>query len=163
MDKICTLYSNAVSVCPGNEELMSHLFMSYVRVNDYKQQQTAALQLYKFRPKNPYYFWAVMSVVLQALQGPEAKEKGSLLLALAQRMVDKLIKEEKLDAEQEVELYLSILKHQGKFEDALAFLDSDLCQKLFPGAPITIKIELFKSLKRWKDLVELLEGLLLEK
>ena len=50
---------------PKNEELQSHLFMSYVRVSDYSGQLRAALQLYKCFPKNPYYFWAVMSYVLQ--------------------------------------------------------------------------------------------------
>lgn len=156
------MYSNAVSVCPGNEELMSHLFMSYVRINDYKQQQTAAMQLYKFRPKNPYYFWAVMSVVLHALRGPESndKEKSKVLLALAQRMVDKLIKEDKLEAEQEVELYLSILKYQEKCVDALEFFDGELCQRLFPGVPVTYKIEMFRNLKRWPELYELLKKLL---
>lgn len=138
--------------------------MAYVRVNDYKQQQAVALQLYKFRPKNPYYFWAVMSIVLQALHGPEAKdrEKSKLLLALAQRMIDKLIKEDKLDAEQEVELYLNILKYQGKHEEALAFFDSDICRRLYPGAPITIKIDLLKLLNRWTELLELLQKLLLD-
>lgn len=164
VDKICSLYSNAVSVCPGNEELMSHLFMSYVRINDYKQQQTAAMQLYKFRPKNPYYFWAVMSIVLQAQRGPDAtnKEKSKVLLALAQRMVDKLIQSDKLEAEQEVELYLSIMKYQEKFEEALEFYDGPLCKRLYPGAPITIKIDLLRNLKRFGDLLELLKKFLLE-
>lgn len=141
---------------------MSHLFMAYVRVNDYKQQQAVALQLYKFRPKNPYYFWAVMSIVLQALHGPEAnnKDKAKLLLALAQRMIDKLIQEDKLDAEQEVELYLNILKYQNKYEEALVFFDGDLCQRLYPGAPVTIKIDLLKLLKRWAELLVLLQKLL---
>lgn len=162
VEQICTLYSNAVSVCPGNEELMSHLFMAYVRVNDYKQQQAVALQLYKFRPKNPYYFWAVMSIVLQALHGPDAKNKSKvqLLLALAQRMIDKLIQEDKLDAEQEVELYLNILKYQEKYEEALKFFDSDICKRLYPGAPVTIKIDLLKLLKRWTELFTLLQQLI---
>lgn len=59
------LYENAVKSEPANEELHSHLFMSYVRVGDYRSQQRAAMALYKFAPKNPYYFWAVMSIVLQ--------------------------------------------------------------------------------------------------
>ena len=164
LQKICTLYSNAVSVCPGNEELLSHLFMAYIRVNDYKQQQAVALQLYKFKNKNPYYFWAVMSIVLQASHGPEAgdKDKAKLLLALAQRMIDKLIREDKLGAEQEVELYLNILKYQEKYEEALVFFKSDICKGLYPGAPITIKIGLLKLLKKWSELVELLQILLLD-
>ena len=65
VDKIVELYQNAVKQNPGNEELMAHLFISHVRVEDFKTQQSVALQLYKFQPKNAYYFWAVMSVVLQ--------------------------------------------------------------------------------------------------
>lgn len=65
MDKICKVYTNAVKSQPGNEDLLTQLFMSHVRVNDYKSQQTVALQLYKAKPKNPYYFWAVWSIVLQ--------------------------------------------------------------------------------------------------
>lgn len=50
---------------PTNEELFSHLFMAYVRLGDYKKQQTVAMNLYKLKSKNPYYFWAVMSLYMQ--------------------------------------------------------------------------------------------------
>lgn len=65
MHKVCKLYEIAIKAEPQNEELHTHLFMSYVRVGDYRAQQRAAMALYKFVPKNPYYFWAVMSIVLQ--------------------------------------------------------------------------------------------------
>lgn len=65
MERICNVYKNAAKKQPCNEDLLSQLYMAYVRVNDYKSQQTVALQLYKAIPKNPYYYWAVMSVVLQ--------------------------------------------------------------------------------------------------
>lgn len=65
VDKICTLYSNAAKKSPGCEDILSHLFISYVRVNDFAAQQLVAMQLYKLKPKNPYYFWAVMSVYLK--------------------------------------------------------------------------------------------------
>lgn len=63
--KVCALYEAAVKAEPLSEELHSHLFMAYVRIGDYRAQQRAAMALYKFAPKNPYYFWAVMSIVLQ--------------------------------------------------------------------------------------------------
>lgn len=164
MDKICTIYSNAAKKQPGNEELLTQLFMAHVRVNDYKSQQTVALQLYKAKPKNPYYFWAVMSVVLQALRGPESKnkEKAKVLLSLAQRMIDKIIKDDKIEAEQEVHLYLNILEYQEKYEDVLEFLQSKVCTEKFPGVPISIKIEIFKKLKKWNDLLLLATELLEE-
>lgn len=54
-------------MAPGNEEILSQLFMAYVRVKDFQSQQVVALQLYKLKPKNPYYFWAVMSIVLKVI------------------------------------------------------------------------------------------------
>lgn len=65
MHKVCKLYEEAVKIEPANEELHSHLFMSHVRVGNHRAQQLSAMALYKFAPKNPYYFWAVMSIVLQ--------------------------------------------------------------------------------------------------
>ena len=41
--------------------------MSYVRVGEYKKQQLSAMALYKQKPKNPYYFWAVISLVMQVI------------------------------------------------------------------------------------------------
>lgn len=91
---------------PVNEELHTHLFMSYVRVFDFKSQQQSAMTLYKLKPKNPYYCWAVMSIVLQATRGEGANDskKRLLLLSLAERMMDKLISDNKLEAEQEVRI-----------------------------------------------------------
>jgi tetratricopeptide (TPR) repeat protein len=77
LDKISMVYANAVKKCPGNEDFLTHLFMSYVRINDFKTQQTIALQLFKAKPKNPYYIWAVMSVVLQVR--PDIKKTISFL------------------------------------------------------------------------------------
>ena len=65
-EKICAMYENAVQKEPSNEEWLSHLFMSYVRLGNYKRQQQIAMALYKAKPKPPYYFWAVMSIILQA-------------------------------------------------------------------------------------------------
>lgn len=62
---ICEIYDKAVSIDPNSEELLSHLFMAYVRISDYQKQKQTALALYKLHPKNPYYFWAVMSIVMQ--------------------------------------------------------------------------------------------------
>lgn len=69
VEKICKLYEAAVKLDPTNEELHTHLFMSYVRISDFKAQQQSAMALYKQKPKNPYYCWNVMSIVLQATRG----------------------------------------------------------------------------------------------
>uniref|UniRef100_A0AAG5CYU9 Phagocyte signaling-impaired protein n=1 Tax=Anopheles atroparvus TaxID=41427 RepID=A0AAG5CYU9_ANOAO len=164
LDKICTLFSNAVRQVPGSEDLLSQLFIAYMRVDDFKAQQSVALQLYKLRPRNSYYFWAVMSVVLQALRGPDAdnQQRVQLLLALAQRMVDKFIAENKLEGAQEAQLYLQILQEQHKYGEAYEFLHGALCQKLYPGAPVYGKIDLLKKLNKWGELNRLLKELLLQ-
>ncbi|EDW59652.1 phagocyte signaling-impaired protein [Drosophila virilis] len=162
LDKIVELYQHAVKLNPGNEELLAHLFVSHVRVEDYKAQQAVALQLYKAQPKNAYYFWSVISVVFQGIRGPESciPEKRKLYLALAQRMVDKHIKEGKLETEQEAFLYLHILKLQNKYQEAWDFLTGELCAKLYPGAPVSMKFELLKELGNWLELNKLLQQLL---
>lgn len=162
VDKICQMYQTAIELAPGNEEIVSHLFMSHVRVNNFKAQQNVALQLYKINPKNPYYFWAVMSVVLQALRGPDRLDplRKNILLALAQRMIDKMITEDKLDAEQEVQLYLSILQYQEKHAEALEFLEGPVGTKLYPGAPLSLKLDLLKHLKKWTEVNELVKNFL---
>ncbi|XP_055546311.1 phagocyte signaling-impaired protein isoform X2 [Wyeomyia smithii] len=164
LNKICQLFANASKQHPGNEELLSQLFIAHMRVNDFKAQQTVALQLYKLKPRNPFYFWAVMSVVLQAVRGPDSKDpqKSKLLLVLAQRMVDKLNAENKLEASQEVQLYLQILQHQEKHQEMLDFLEGSVCQKLYPGAPHSIKIDLLKKLDKWADLNKMMKQMLLE-
>ena len=67
VQKIPEIYEAAVKEKPKNDELLSHLFMSYVRTEDYKKQQQTALKLYKAVPSNPYFSWAVMSIVMQVL------------------------------------------------------------------------------------------------
>lgn len=147
---------------PTNEEVMSHLFMSYVQMDNFKGQQAVGMQLYKLNPKSPYYFWSVMSIILQALRGPDSADEGKrkLLFTLAQRMLDKFIADKKMDAEQEVQLYLSILQHQGKFEEALDFLQGPIGTKLYSGAPVCVKLDLLKSLKQWKEFNKIIQGLL---
>ena len=64
VEKIPEIYEAAVKKKPKNDELLSHLFMAYVRTEDYKKQQQTALALHKVIPSNPYYSWAVMSIVM---------------------------------------------------------------------------------------------------
>lgn len=156
-DKISEVYEAAVKVDPSNEELLTHLFMSYVRLGDYKKQQQTALALYKLKPKNPYYFWAVMSIVMQAIHVDEKLAKG-VTLPLAERMVLKLIKEGKMEAEQEVQLYLMILELQGKSEEMLNVLSGPLASHLSSvsqhKAALLLKLERFsEAANAYKELI----------
>ncbi|XP_045770596.1 phagocyte signaling-impaired protein [Maniola jurtina] len=159
--KVCELYEAAVKAEPTSEELHSHLFMSYVRVGDYRSQQRSAMALYKIAPKNPYYFWVVMSIVLQAKTAEDATKKG-ILLALAQRMVDNFISDNKMEAEQEARLYIMILELQEKWEDILNFIEGPLYPQLVPGSTAQACIPYLKKLGQWKRLNLLCKDLLWE-
>ena len=45
VEKILEVYEAAVRKKPRNDELVSHLFMAYVRTEDYKKQQQTILLL----------------------------------------------------------------------------------------------------------------------
>ncbi|XP_015610022.1 N-alpha-acetyltransferase 25, NatB auxiliary subunit isoform X2 [Cephus cinctus] len=147
-DKISEVYEAAAKIDPTNEELLTHLFMSYVRLGDFKKQQQTALALYKLKLKNPYYFWAVMSIVMQALKADEKLAKG-IILPLAERMVLKLVNEGKMEAEQELQLYLMILELQGKDEEILNVLSGPLASRL--SAVPQRKASLLLQLQRYPE------------
>lgn len=158
------IYQNAVEKDGSSEELLTQLFMSYARINEFSQQQRVALQLFKLKQKNPYYCWAVMSCLLKAIRSNDKDDvsKRKLSLELAQRMMEKLISDNKLDAEQEAQLYLMILDQQGKYAEQLDFLNNATGKKIYPGAPTELRIRLMKSLKQWPELNQFLKGLLKE-
>ncbi|XP_058795847.1 N-alpha-acetyltransferase 25, NatB auxiliary subunit isoform X2 [Phymastichus coffea] len=156
-DKISEVYEAASKADPNNEELLSHLFMSYVRLGDFKKQQHTALALYKLVPKNPYYFWAVMSIVMQAHQA-EDKQAKNVILSLAERMVEKIVKDGKMEVEQEIQLYLMILELQGKVEEMLEVLLGPLASRLSNvqqrKAKLLLKMKCFdKAAKAYEDLI----------
>ncbi|XP_035725725.1 N-alpha-acetyltransferase 25, NatB auxiliary subunit-like isoform X1 [Vespa mandarinia] len=147
-NKVSEVYEAAAKADPNNEELLTHLFMSYVRLGDYKKQQQTAFALYKLKPKNPYYFWAVMSIVMQAVRA-DKKLANEVILPLAERMVLKFVKQGKIEAEQEVQLYLMILELQGKSEKMLEVLSGPLASHLSSvpqrKAALLMKLEQFSE------------------
>ena len=111
--------------------------------------------LYKVKPKNPYYFWAVMSIVLQATTGGvDEKLAMNMLLPLAEKMIAKMAKEKKMEQEQETHLYLMVLELQKKFSDALEVLNGPIGQQLQNKTSYwelfnTKKIDYLKKLEKW--------------
>lgn len=162
--KICVIYQNAVEKDGNSAELLTQLFMSYARVNEFASQQRVAMQLFKLKQNNPYYCWAVMSCLLKAIRGSDKIDaaKRKLSLELAQRMMEKLINDNKLEAEQEVQLYLMILDQQEKYGEQLEFLDSPTGSRIYPGAPVEMRIKLMRNLKQWPELNSLLKRQLKE-
>ncbi|XP_060069470.1 N-alpha-acetyltransferase 25, NatB auxiliary subunit-like [Ylistrum balloti] len=163
LDLIADLYENAHKHRPDNEDILSSLFMAYVRLGDYKKQQQTAMTLHRLQPqKNPYYFWAVMSIVMQGHQD-EKLAKG-MFLPLAERMTKKYIDEEKITAEAEVQIYLIILELLQKWEEALKVVEGPL------GAKLTSEFnfrenktaDLYAKLERWPQVNREYKALLKE-
>lgn len=164
VEKVHQLYEAAIKQDPNNEELHTHLFISYVRIGDFKSQQLAAMTLYKLRPRVPYYCWVIMSIVLQATRGPDSKDpsKRSVLVALAERMITKLQSEGNLDAEQEIQLYILILQLQGKHEEILNVLETKLEEKHVHLNNLANKLPHLKQLNRWEEINILCKKLLVD-
>lgn len=156
-------YERATQKEPQNEELLSHLFMGYVRVGRPREQRHTALALHRLRHKNPYYFWAVMSLVLEAAQPATVPAERSTLLLLAQRMVDKFVKEKRLEAEAEVQLYLMVLEMQEKYQEALDVLHGPLgdCLISYLDFVPQRKVELLSKLGQWAQVNSVCKTLLL--
>lgn len=159
--KIVEMYEKAIAKDPINEELYSHLFMSYVRVGDYVKQQRTAQNLYKLKPINPYYFWSVVSSYLQAVDASTPPETRSLLLKLSEKKVEKLISEGKIEQEAEVELYLMILEAQEKYEHMIRVMEGPL-GKFIRNVPFLThrKAQLHQKLRQNEAAFHLLQSLL---
>ena len=121
-DLITTLYENALKKDSTNEKLFAHLFMSYVRMNDYKKQQITALNLYKVHQKNPYYFWAIMSIYMQAMSADDETMANKIILPLAEKMCEKFYKENRFESDSEYDLYLMVLEAQKKYSRMITIM-----------------------------------------
>ncbi|CAN9504593.1 unnamed protein product [Ophioblennius macclurei] len=160
---VTKLYEAAVKKVPLSEEYHSHLFMAYARVGEYKKMQQAGMALYKIVPKNPYYFWSVMSLVMQAISAQDEQLSRTMFLPLAERMVEKMVKEEKMEAEAEVQLYFMILERLGKCEEALEVIRGPLGEKLTSELQSRENkcMKLYQRLQRWPECNALAHRLLL--
>lgn len=66
-EKIVILYEEINRQNPNDEQCLTHLFMAYVRLRDFKMQQKIAMRLYKDFQNRNYYLWAIMSIFMQVL------------------------------------------------------------------------------------------------
>ncbi|KAJ3308763.1 N-alpha-acetyltransferase 25, NatB auxiliary subunit [Boothiomyces sp. JEL0838] len=122
-DDIIDLYSNAYELSP-NEEWANHWFMGLARKGDYKILQQAAVKINKEFKSDKYYFWVVVSIYLQSMEKKSSNPK--LQLTLAERMMDKALKEFKEFNYEAAQLFLDILKDQGKYQAALDLVQGPL-------------------------------------
>ncbi|KAM4809936.1 N-alpha-acetyltransferase 25, NatB auxiliary subunit [Rhinophrynus dorsalis] len=161
---VTKLYEAAVRKVPSSEEYHSHLFMAYARVGEYKKMQQAGMALYKIVPKNPYYFWSVMSLIMQSISAQDENLSKTMFLPLAERMVEKMVKEDKIEAEAEVELYYMILERLGKHKEALEVIRGKLGEKLSSELQSRENkcMAMYKKLNRWPECNALSRRLLLQ-
>lgn len=127
--KIVDIYEAASKRKPNDPEIMAHLFIAYVRVFNFKRQKEIALQMYKSFPKKKrlYSFWAIMSLVMQAKESENASER-TICLSIAEKMCEKMIDDER--TQEEIELYLLILRRQGKSEEEYKFLTGPIFKRI---------------------------------
>ncbi|XP_031193568.1 N-alpha-acetyltransferase 25, NatB auxiliary subunit isoform X1 [Mastomys coucha] len=161
---VTKLYEAAVKKVPNSEEYHSHLFMAYARVGEYKKMQQAGMALYKIVPKNPYYFWSVMSLIMQSISARDENLSKTMFLPLAERMVEKMVKEDKIEAEAEVELYYMILERLGKYQEALDVIRGKLGEKLTSEIQSRENkcMAMYKKLSKWPECNALSRRLLLK-
>lgn len=161
---VTKLYEAAVKKVPNSEEYHSHLFMAYARVGEYKKMQQAGMALYKIVPKNPYYFWSVMSLIMQSISAQDENLSKTMFLPLAERMVEKMVKEDKIEAEAEVELYYMILERLEKYQEALDVVRGKLGEKLTSELQSRENkcMEMYKKLGNWPECNALSQKLLLK-
>eukprot|EP00698_Gefionella_okellyi_P015551 TRINITY_DN4390_c0_g1_i1.p1 TRINITY_DN4390_c0_g1~~TRINITY_DN4390_c0_g1_i1.p1 ORF type:complete len:915 (+),score=248.43 TRINITY_DN4390_c0_g1_i1:97-2841(+) len=114
-------YEKAWEKRPSDEALAIGYFHGLVREQVYSKQQQVAMKLFKQFNRPKYYYWAVISLVNQVDSGAPA-----MLLDLAQRMMDKMITDNKLAEYEELWLYLDILRRKGMHADGLKVLAGPL-------------------------------------
>ncbi|KAJ1093026.1 hypothetical protein NDU88_006135 [Pleurodeles waltl] len=161
---VTKLYEAAVKKVPSSEDYHSHLFMAYARVGEYKKMQQAGMALYKIVPKNPYYFWSVMSLIMQSISARDEKLSKTMFLPLAERMVEKMVRDDKIEAEAEVELYYMILERLGKYQEALNVIRGTLGEKLTSELQSRENkcMAMYKKLRKWPECNALSRKLLLK-
>ncbi|ELT91697.1 hypothetical protein CAPTEDRAFT_185899 [Capitella teleta] len=154
LDLIADMYERANQAKPNSEEILTALFMSHVRLGDYKKQQQVAMQLHRLRPnKNPYYFWAIMSIYMQA-RNADQKVARAVFLPLAERMARKYVDEDKIEAEAELRMFLIILELQDKRQEALELIQGDLAKRYCSELNYnrTKTAELLEELEMWPQM-----------
>ena len=137
--------------------------MSYVRTFDFKSQKKIAMFLYKLKQKNSYYYWSVMSILLEAIYN-EANDRSKqiILLNLAKKMMDKILDEQLyFEAVPELQMYFWILRSLNKFDEILRCLNNKkFLGELLNNEQLEYKFESLMMLEKWMDLNNLCKEVL---
>ncbi|PAV79466.1 hypothetical protein WR25_26845 isoform B [Diploscapter pachys] len=125
-EKLISLYERAVAQAP-TETNLTNLFTAYVRNRDYKKQQAIAMRLFKETSNSPFFYWTIMSIVMQAHQDPALAQK--MFLPLAQKMMTAHLVKTPYKYLQEIDLHLMVLEGLKQYKDCAALLQSDELQQ----------------------------------
>lgn len=105
---------------PPVEDNFQSLFVAYVRRGDFLKQQQTALKMYKaFGGGIKYVCWAAISMMLQV----EHRGTPPKMLALAERMLLKALRDAQSDDGEALQLAVLVLQLQDKHTEALAVFD----------------------------------------
>ncbi|KAG7379353.1 hypothetical protein PHYPSEUDO_008709 [Phytophthora pseudosyringae] len=113
-------YEHACTVSsPPNEELYQSLFMAYARRGAFLKQQQTALKMFKAFGNIKYVCWAALSMMLQVEHGGTPAR----MLALAEKMLLKTLRESGSDDGEALQLTVLIMQLQDNHQDALEAFD----------------------------------------
>ncbi|KAG6965268.1 hypothetical protein JG687_00005523 [Phytophthora cactorum] len=104
---------------PPNEELYQSLFVAYARRGAFLKQQQTALKMFKAFSNIKYVCWAALSMMLQVEHGGTPAR----MLALAEKMLLKTLRESKSDDGEALQLTVLIMQLQDNHQGALEAFD----------------------------------------
>lgn len=104
---------------PPNEELYQSLFVAYAKRGDFLKQQQTALKMFKSFGNIKYVCWAALSMMLQVEHGGTPAR----MLALAEKMLLKTLRESGSDDGEALQLTVLMMQLQDKHADALQAFD----------------------------------------
>lgn len=113
--------TSAAEKFPDNEDVLLNLFFMHVRRCDFNAQQAIARKLLQKKPSDKSLrFTMAVSTMMQGEN--DSKLAKRMFLPLAERLLEKALKDGIFDSHTELQLYLSILKMQEKYSEALDVL-----------------------------------------
>jgi len=111
------LYETALKYTPNSEDMLTQLFMGYVRIKEYKKQQQIATRLHKLTSTTAYSYWNAVSLVFMGKDNPDLGKV--MCFPLAVKIIEKSKEKSEEVAEEVFRLYLEVLELMGMYEKAV--------------------------------------------
>ncbi|KAL8857000.1 MAG: hypothetical protein Q9178_006405 [Gyalolechia marmorata] len=168
--RINTLWMQAANAQPSDEQLHQHWFLSRFRMRDWQGARKAAMTYTKHFPnRRDPFFWTIFANFMASKSLPDRDNEKELCGTMAYRMCAKAAEAVTLDRDQkglkngrvirtldDIAFLLDVYESQGKYEEALAVLESDrtgINSRIGKRSwkLVTWKIRLLGSAQRWLD------------